>query len=39
MLTAGAELQPGTPEEFARTLKVEIAKWGKLVREAKITAD
>ena len=39
MLTAGAELQPSTPEEFARTLKTEIAKWGKLVREAKITAD
>lgn len=39
MLTAGAELQPGTPDEFARTLHNEIAKWGKLVREAKITAD
>jgi len=39
MLVAGAELQPGTPEEFARILKNEINKWGKVVREAKITAD
>jgi len=39
MLVAGAELQPGSPEDFARILHGEIGKWGKLVREAKITAD
>jgi tripartite-type tricarboxylate transporter receptor subunit TctC len=35
----GAELVGGTPEQFAAYLKSEIAKFNRVVREAKIRAD
>lgn len=34
----GLEPQPGTREELARYIDSETAKWGKVVRDAKITA-
>lgn len=34
----GLEPQPGTREELARYIDTETAKWGKVVRDAKITA-
>jgi tripartite-type tricarboxylate transporter receptor subunit TctC len=35
----GAEPVGNTPVEFAAMIKSETAKWSKIVREAKITAD
>jgi tripartite-type tricarboxylate transporter receptor subunit TctC len=35
----GGEPIGNTPEEFARWLKVEIAKWTKVVKEANIRAE
>jgi tripartite-type tricarboxylate transporter receptor subunit TctC len=35
----GAEAVPTTPEEFAVFQKNEIAKWGKVIRDAHIVAD
>jgi tripartite-type tricarboxylate transporter receptor subunit TctC len=36
---AGAEAAPGTPEQFARFINDEIAKWGKVVKAGNIQAD
>ena len=33
----GLEPQPGTPEELAKYIDAETEKWGRVVREAKIT--
>jgi len=38
LLAQGAEAVPMTPEEFGAFLKREIAKWGKVIREAGIKA-
>ena len=38
LLAQGAEAVPMTPEEFGAFLKQEIAKWGKVIREAGIKA-
>ena len=35
----GLEPAPGTREELARYMDEESAKWGKVVREAKITGE
>jgi tripartite-type tricarboxylate transporter receptor subunit TctC len=36
-LTAnGIDIQGGTPERFAAYIKAEVAKWGKVIREAGI---
>ena len=35
----GAEVVASTPEEFARYLQAEIAKWGKVARDAKVKLD
>jgi tripartite-type tricarboxylate transporter receptor subunit TctC len=35
----GLEPQPGTPEELAKYIDAETEKWGRVVREAKITAE
>ena len=35
----GLEPQPGTREELAKYIDAETEKWGKVVREAKITAE
>jgi tripartite-type tricarboxylate transporter receptor subunit TctC len=36
---SGFQPQTSTPEEFAAYLKSEIAKWAKVIREAKISLD
>jgi tripartite-type tricarboxylate transporter receptor subunit TctC len=35
----GLEPQPGTRDELAKYIDSETVKWGKVVREAKITAE
>jgi tripartite-type tricarboxylate transporter receptor subunit TctC len=35
----GAKSRPNTPAEFSAFQKAEIAKWGKLIREARIAVD
>jgi tripartite-type tricarboxylate transporter receptor subunit TctC len=39
MLKHGLEPHPGTREELARYIKAESEKWGRVIREAKITAE
>ena len=39
LLSHGMETAPGTSEEFARTIEREYATWGRVVKEAKITAN
>jgi tripartite-type tricarboxylate transporter receptor subunit TctC len=39
LLAQGAESVPTTPEEFAAFLQSEIAKWGKVIKAAGITAN
>jgi len=36
---AGQELTLSTPQEFERSIRQEIFKWSKLVKENKITAE
>ena len=36
MLEQGNEIGGGTPEQFAALIKAEAARWGKVVRDAKI---
>ena len=36
---SGFEPQTSTPEEFARYMKSEIAKWAKVIRESHISLD
>jgi tripartite-type tricarboxylate transporter receptor subunit TctC len=35
----GFQVVAGTPDEFAARIKVEMEKWGKVIRDAKIKAD
>ena len=35
----GAEAMPSTPDQFAKTLRTEITKWGKVVKAGNIQAD
>ena len=37
--TAGIEVQGGTPQEYAALIKSDLAKWGKVVKEAGIPAE
>ncbi len=39
IVSQGNEVAGGTPQEFDAFMRAENAKWGKLVREAKIKAD
>ena len=39
MLALGADPRGNTPEEFARFIREDQAKWAKLVREAGIRLD
>jgi tripartite-type tricarboxylate transporter receptor subunit TctC len=39
ILSQGNEVAGGTPQQFDTFIRAENAKWGKLVREANITAD
>jgi tripartite-type tricarboxylate transporter receptor subunit TctC len=34
LLQRGAEVVPGSPEEFAAFVRVEVGRWGKLVRDS-----
>jgi tripartite-type tricarboxylate transporter receptor subunit TctC len=36
---AGVDIQGGTPEEYAAIIKSDLAKWGKVVKEAGIPAE
>ena len=36
---AGIEIQGGTPQEYATVIKSDLAKWGKVVKEAGIQAE
>jgi tripartite-type tricarboxylate transporter receptor subunit TctC len=36
---AGIEIQGGTPQEYAALIKSDLAKWGKVVKEAGIAAE
>lgn len=39
LLAAGAEVAPGTPEQFGAFVKTEIAKWGGVIKRAGIRPD
>jgi len=39
LFDAGAEAMPTTPDQFAKILRSEIVKWGKVVKAANIQAD
>jgi tripartite-type tricarboxylate transporter receptor subunit TctC len=39
LLRAGVTPSPTSPEEFARYLAEEIARWGRLIREKGIKGD
>jgi tripartite-type tricarboxylate transporter receptor subunit TctC len=36
---AGIEIQGGTPQQYAALIKSDLAKWGKVVKEAGIAAE
>ncbi len=35
----GSEVAPSTPDEFARYIKLELARWSKIVKEAKVQVE
>ena len=39
IFNGGGEVVAGTPEEFAATIRLEMAKWGKLIRDAGIRGE
>ena len=39
LMSQGFELAGTTPEQFAAYIQSEIAKWGKVIREAGIRAE
>ena len=39
LVAAGIEIQGGTPQEYADLIKSDLAKWGKVVKEAGIAAE
>jgi len=39
LLAQGAEAVPTTPEEFAAFQKSEIAKWGKVIKQAHVVVN
>lgn len=39
MTAAGFQTEGSSPEEFARYMKVEVAKWSKVIKEASIPVD
>ena len=39
LLDAGAEANPGTPEQFAKFIRAEIVKYTKVVKDAHVTVD
>jgi tripartite-type tricarboxylate transporter receptor subunit TctC len=39
LLNAGQDIVGSSPAELRATMKSEMAKWSKLIKEARITAD
>ncbi len=39
IVNGGGEVAAGTPEEFAATIRIEMIRWGRLIREAAIRAE
>ena len=39
IVSGGGEVIAGTPEEFAATMRLEMTKWGRLIREAGIRGE
>ena len=39
IVSGGGEVVAGTPEDFAATMQLEMAKWGRLIREAGIRGE
>lgn len=39
LLKQGLSPQPGTPAELARLIETDLERWGRVVRDARITAD
>jgi len=39
IVNGGGEVVAGTPEEFTATIRLEMAKWGKLIRDAGIRGE
>ena len=39
LFALGLEVVANTPEEFAATMKIDMAKWGKVIKDAAIRAD
>jgi tripartite-type tricarboxylate transporter receptor subunit TctC len=39
LFLAGVDIVVGTPEEFAATIKSDMTKWGKLIRDAGIRSE
>lgn len=39
LFAEGGEISPGSPEEFAKFLNQETAKWSKVIKQAGVTAD
>ncbi len=39
LLAQGCEPYAGSPEDFAQTIRVDLARWGKLIADARIRAD
>jgi tripartite-type tricarboxylate transporter receptor subunit TctC len=37
--STGTEPRTGTPEEFAEYIRAETVKWGKVIREAGLSAE
>jgi tripartite-type tricarboxylate transporter receptor subunit TctC len=35
----GTEAVPSTPDEFASYIKTELAKWSKIIKEAKVVVE
>ena len=35
----GATPRPGTPEEFGKLISAELARWGKLIKDANIQTE
>ena len=36
LVGAGVQIQGGSPEQFAKVIRAEVDKWGKVVKEANI---
>ncbi len=39
LMSEGGEVTPTTPEEAATFIRNEVAKWGRVIKQANITAD